>query len=101
MKHFLACFLVHYSLRDTIERSVEIESGTNEGQVRKRLGGVAQGVATGALLLGLQAQVVGIPKHLFEEQPCVFQSSRIRAAGTGERLNEPERTHVEGSLASW
>src|SRR5271155_1515325 len=82
------------------QRPVEVERGTYQGQMRERLREVAQRLAAGAGLLGVEAEVVGVTEHLLEEQPSVFQSRRVRPAGTGERLDQPEGAHVEGSLAA-
>src|SRR4051794_15558311 len=81
------------------ERPVEVEGGADQGQVGERLRVVAQGLATVARLLGKQAEVVGVAEHLLEEQPRVFQPRRVGAPGAGERLDQPEGTHVEGPLA--
>src|SRR5262245_33800034 len=82
------------------ERSVKVEGGADQGQVGERLRVVAQRLATVAGLLGKQAEVVGVAEHLLEEQPRVFQPRRVGAPGPGERLDQPEGTHVEGPLAA-
>src|SRR5437870_3966655 len=68
--------------------------------MRERLREVAQSLAAGTSLFGVQANMVRITEHLLEEQPGVFEAGRVGAAGARERLNEPERTHVEGALAA-
>src|SRR5947209_14219980 len=82
------------------ERPVEIEGGADQSQMSEGLREVAQGLAAGTGLLGVQADMVGITEHLLEEQPGVIQPGRVGAAGARERLDEPEGTHVEGPLAA-
>ena len=67
------------------QRPIQVEGGADQSQVRERLREIAQGLSAWAGLFGVQAEVVGIPEHLLEEQPGVFESSRICAAGAGER----------------
>ena len=63
------------------ECPVEVEGGTDQGQVGERLREVAQGFTAVASLFGVQAQVVSVAEHLLEEQPGVFQPGRVGAAG--------------------
>ena len=82
------------------ECPVQVEGGTNQSQVRERLGEVAQGFTAAARLLSVKAEVVAITEHLLEEQACLLQESRVGMAGAGQGLNQPEGAHVEGALAA-
>ncbi len=80
------------------KRPVEVEGRANQGQMGERLREIAEGLAAGARLLGVEAEVVGITEHLLEEQAGVVQPVRFDVAGAGERVDEPEGAHVEGPL---
>ena len=60
------------------ERPVEVEGRADQAEVCECLGEVAQRLAAGAGLFGVEAQVVGIAEHLLEEQPGVFEPSPDR-----------------------
>src|SRR5262245_17673031 len=68
--------------------------------MRKRLREVAQGFTAIAGLFGVQSEVVGITKHLLEEESRLFQARRVGAASASEGLDQPEGTHVESAFAS-
>src|SRR5215213_107557 len=51
------------------ERPVEVEGGADEGQVGEGLREVAQGLAAGTDLLGVEPEVVGVAEHLLEDEP--------------------------------
>src|SRR3712207_111529 len=75
------------------ERPVEVEGGADEGQVGEGLREVAQRLAAGTDLLGVEPEVVGVAEHLLEDEPGFFEPTRAR-----ERLDEPERAQVECPL---
>jgi hypothetical protein len=80
------------------EGTVEVESGADQGQVRKGLWKIAQGLAAWPGLLGVQTDVVAVTQHLFEQQPGLGQASRVGPPGPGQRLDQPEAAI---SLPKW
>src|SRR6202047_1669228 len=75
--------------------TVQIERGTDQSHMRERLRKVAQRLARRPRLLGVQPQVVRVGQHLLEDEPRLLQP-----AGARQRLDQPERTHVERPLAA-
>src|SRR3712207_1249902 len=57
------------------ERPVEVEGGADERQVREGLREVAQSLAAGTDLLGVEPEVVGVAEHLLEDEPGFFEPS--------------------------
>src|SRR5690349_17507266 len=76
-----------------VQLAIEAVGGADEGEVAERLGEVAEVLAAGAELLGVEAEVIGVPEHLFEDEPRLVHVARAR-----ERLDVPERAHVERAL---
>src|SRR5262249_19967199 len=77
------------------QSTVQIEGGTDEGQVRERLREVAQVLRLKAELLTVQPQVIRVAEHLLEEEPCLLQ-----VAHPGEALDIAEGTHRKRSFLS-
>src|SRR5215831_14672469 len=77
------------------EPSVEIEGGADERQMSESLRKVAKVLRLGPELLAIQPQMIGVPEHLLEEQPCLLEISHA-----GEALDVPEGTHREGAFVS-
>src|SRR6185295_9691297 len=80
--------------------AVEIESRADQSQMRECLRKIAQSFPAAAGLFRIQTDVIGIAEHLLEEQPGVVESDWVGVACTSQGLDQPERTHVEGPLAS-
>src|SRR5215213_9981979 len=57
------------------EGAVEVDGGTNKGQVRERLWEVAKGLAGVTDLLGVQPEVVGVGDPLLQGEACLFDTS--------------------------
>ena len=66
----------------------------------KGLGEVAQALAAVAGFLGVQAQMVGVAEHLFENQPGLIQGLRVVAAGPAHGLHQPESADVERAFVA-
>jgi hypothetical protein len=77
------------------KRLVEIESGADQGKVRKSLGEIPQRLAAGPDLLGIEPQVVRVAQHLLKDVP-----GAVHLPHTGECLDQPERAHTKRSLFS-
>jgi hypothetical protein len=75
------------------ERPVEVEGGADQSQVGEGLGEVAQRLAAGTDLLGVEPHVVGVAQHLLEDEPSLIEAARAR-----ERFDEPERAQAERPL---
>src|SRR5262245_13644982 len=75
------------------EPSVEIEGGADEREVCEGLREVAEVLRLGPELLAVQPKVIGVPEHLFEEEPRLVQVPHTRKA-----LDVPERAHRERAL---
>ncbi len=69
--------------------------------MRQRLREIAQGGALNADLLAIQAEMIGIPEHLLEQQPRTLQARGIVATGAGKCFHQPESANVEGSLRAF
>src|SRR5215210_5558356 len=82
--------LLGLPLRRTPQLAVEVEGGAYEGEVGEGLREVAQSLAAGADLLRVEPQVVGVGKHLLEDQPCL-----VEPPGPRQSLNVPERAYRE------
>src|SRR5437879_1245393 len=65
----------------TGEGAVEVEGGTDERQVREGLREVAEGLAAGPRLLGVQPEVVAVAQHLLEQQTGLGQTGRVGLSG--------------------
>ena len=72
------------------QRTIEVERSADQGQVRKGLRKVSQRFAACSGLLGVKAQVIGVPEHLLEHQSRVFQPLWIGVARAGQCFDEPE-----------
>ena len=68
--------------------------------MRKGLRKVSKGFAAMPGFFGIQTEMVGVGEHLFEHQPRVVQEGVIKSAGSGQRLDQPERAHIEGALVA-
>ena len=55
------------------ERAVEVEGSADEGQVREDLWEVSQRLAAGSDLLRIETEMVGVAKHLLEEEAGLFE----------------------------
>ncbi len=73
--------------------AVEVEGGAYEGEVGEGLREVAQSLAARPDLLRVKSQVVGVGKHLLEDQPCFVESP-----GSRQSLNLPERAYRDRSI---
>lgn len=76
------------------EPPVEIECGADEREVRERLREVPEVLSLGAELFAVEADVVRVPEHLFEEEARLVQVPHPR-----QTLDVPERAHRERPLA--
>src|SRR5579875_2996093 len=68
------------------EGAIKIGSRTDECQVGKGLGKIAQVLAAAAQLLRVKTEVVGIAEHLVKEELRLFQ-----LMGTCQAFDVPER----------
>src|SRR5262245_64510457 len=75
------------------ELAVDGVGGADQPEVRERLREVAQVLAVGTELLGVEPDVVRVPEHLLEHEPRL-----LRVARAGEHFCVPERAHVERAL---
>src|SRR5215210_2770297 len=75
------------------ERPVEVEGGADQGQVGEGLGEVAQRLAAGTDLLGVEPYVVGVAQHLLKDEPGLVEQACAR-----ERFDEPESAQAERPL---
>src|SRR3712207_1311507 len=75
------------------EGAVEMDGGAYEAEVGKGLREVAQGLAGGTNLLGVEPEVVGVGEHLLQGETRL-----IETAGLGQAFDEPEGAHVEAAL---
>src|SRR5262245_42409388 len=89
------------ALSSPIKSSIQVVCGADQGQMRKGLWEIPQGLATGAGLLRIQSQMVRVTEHPFEDQSRVIQPGLIQASRAGERFNEPEGADVECSLGAF
>src|SRR5215471_2064065 len=78
-----------------VELVVEVDRGADQGQVAERLREVAKLLPGGADLLRIQAQVVGVGEHLFEDQPGLLQPP-----GAGQGVDVPERAQGERAFVA-
>src|SRR5258705_13721511 len=97
----LQCCRLSLDYKDSTcaERAIEVEGGADQSKVGERLREVAQGLAAVAGLFAVQTEVIRVAEHLLKEQPRVVEPGRVRAPGAGECFDQPERAHVERSLA--
>ena len=82
------------------EGPVEIEGSADQSQVGERLREIAKRFAGWAGLFRVDAEMIRITQHLFEEEPGVVKSCGVGPAGPSQSLDEPERAHVESSLSA-
>src|SRR4029077_6793850 len=69
-----------------VELVVEVDRGTDQGQMAERLREVTELLTGAADLLGVQAQMVGVGEHLLQDQPRL-----VKPPGAGEGVYVPER----------
>src|ERR1700683_5586110 len=67
----------------------------------KRLREIAQGLALRPCLFRIKPEVVGIAQHPFKQQLGFVQLFWVSRTRASERLYQPKRTHIKGSLRSW
>src|SRR5262245_34030257 len=72
------------------QSTVQVKRGADQSHVRERLREVAQRLAGRSGLLGVQPKVVGVGKHLFENEARLLHPACAR-----QRLDQPECTHIE------
>src|SRR5262249_395771 len=77
------------------QSTVQVKCGADQSHVRERLREVAQRLARRSRLLGVQSQVVGVGKHLLENEARLLHPACAR-----QRLDQPECTHIERPLAA-
>ena len=82
------------------EGSVEVERSADQGEVRKRLGEIAQSLATVTRLLGIKSEMVGVPEHLFKHESGIVEPGAIVAPRPGQGLDEPEGADIKSPLFS-
>jgi hypothetical protein len=74
------------SLSATVERSIQVERGADQGEVGKGLREIAERFASCAGLFRVESQVICIPQHLLEQEPgfivrtCWLCPNRIRSS---------------------
>src|SRR5215212_11182690 len=73
--------------------TVEVDGRAYEGEVGKGLGEVAQGLAAGPDLLGVEAEVVGVREHLLQSE-----AGLVEAASLCQALDEPEGAETEAAF---
>src|SRR5262249_38699119 len=73
-----------------LQSTVQVKRGADQSHVRERLREVAQRLARRSCLLGVQPQVVGVGKHLLENEARLLHPTCAR-----QRLDQPECTHIE------
>src|SRR5215467_5075069 len=61
-----------------LQSTVQVKRGANQSHVRERLREVAQGLARRSCLLGVQPQVVGVGKHLLENEARLLHPACAR-----------------------
>lgn len=66
----------------------------------KGLREIAQGLAAVARFFRIEAQVVGVSEHPFEQELCLIQLPPIRPSEARQRFHEPKAAHVEGPLCA-
>src|SRR5882762_8774707 len=66
--------------------------------MRKGLRKIAQRLALSPGLFRVKPEMIGIAQHPFKQQPGLIQLFGKYLAGAGQRLYQPERTHVEGAF---
>ena len=89
---FLATCLM---LALTAERPVEVESRADEGQVGEGLREVAKRFSAMSRFFGIKTEMVGVPQHLFKDEPGLIKPRGIGSPGPGQRLDEPKRAEIE------
>ena len=74
-----------------VQRTIQVERGADQRQVRERLREVARRLARGPDLLGVQADVVRVCQHLLEHRACASLPARVKASTNQKehRLNVP------------
>ena len=69
-------FLRRKRLSPGTQDPVQVERGTDQRQVRKRLWKVPEAFAVMAGLFGVESEVIGIAQHLLERQSCLIDPAR-------------------------
>ena len=73
-----------------VQCTIQVECGTDQGQMREGLRKVSERFAASPYLFGIEPQMIGVAQHLFEQQPgfrqlrdrCVLPGSALRRART-------------------
>src|SRR5262245_64408509 len=78
-----------------LQSTVQVKRGADQSHVRERLREVAQRLARRSCLLGVQPQVVGVGKHLLENEARLLHPTCAR-----QRLDQPECAHIERPFAA-
>jgi len=73
-----------------IQSAVQIKRRADQGEMRERLGEVAQLFAFGAELLAKKTEMVGIAEHFFEEK-----AGLVEVAAAAEAFHIPEAAHAK------
>src|SRR5437763_6230395 len=80
---------------------VEIEGGADQAQVGESLRKIPQSLTACTALFGVEPEMVGLAEHSLKQKTCLVQTRRVGMSGSGQRLDQPERAHVESSLTPW
>ena len=80
------------------EGAIEVERGADQSEMRKGLREIAERLALGAGLFGVEAEVIGVAEHAFEEEARFVKPRGIGLTRASECFDEPEGAHVEGAL---
>ena len=82
-----------YPKATLLKRSVEGVGGADEAQVGEGLGEVAEVLAFGTEFFGVEADVICVAEHFFEDETALLD-----IAGAGEAFSIPEGAHAEGAF---
>src|SRR6187402_1502631 len=77
------------------ESTVDGVGGADQSEMGEGLGEVAQVLAGGAKLFGIEAHVVRVSEHLFEDE-----ARSLHVAGAGQAFGKPKGAHAEGAVSS-
>src|SRR5215471_15704063 len=83
-----------------VERTIEVVRGAYQRKVGERLRIIAERFAGVAGLLGVEPEVICKSEHALEKKPRLVEQALVGAAGTRQRLDEPERANVERAFAA-
>ena len=76
--------------------SIEVVRGADEAEMGECLWEVTEGLTAWPGLLGVQPEMVGVAKHLFEDQPCLVQTLRVGATGSRSTRSSQQARRCAG-----